>query len=479
MNELLEIISRARVDRRIINIRVAHPITGKKYPKRTIYVLLRKYANDFFKIGAEPRMIGLVGLRGTGKTTLMWQIAEHIFNNKIPIYFLNVNDITVAGFSLYDTLQNFQKVILKKKFNELNKPIVLLFDEIHDDPDWAKILKIIYDEAKTAFIVCTGSSALLLQQTADLTRRMKIEKVYPFGFIEFIAAKSFYEKDQCIFPSKDLADKIRNALFYKSSLDESYNSIIGFQKDIAEYFNKVSECFNNKKIDLLSEYIKYYNIASFLVYKEKTTILEQVIELFKKVIYEDIPKYRQSINISYERILRLLIQLAISEEINLDSLSQKTGVNRNELENILDLLDKAEFINIFNPYGGSETRIWKNRKVFFMSPSLRLSLLYKIYGMNFPNRFEGKLYEDIVAMYLRKTLGYNVLIYAKKEGKNPDFIIETMDRPLAIEVGIGKRKTSQFSNLECRYGILVSNGIKHIDKEDNYMKMPLKWFLLI
>jgi len=203
------------------------------------------------------------------------------------------------------------------------------------------------------------------------------------------------------------------------------------------------------------------------------------LSLFERIIYEDVPKYNSKIVVSGEKIKKLLNQLAISDVINVDTISQKTGIKRDELDLILDLLDKAEVLNVLNVYGGAETRIWKNKKAFFMSPSLRLALLSQIYNINIPEMYESKLYEDIVIMYLRKTLNNNIFFSFKQENKNPDFIIETMDKPIALEVGKGKTNTSQLLNIDTRYGILVTNGTTDYAIKNNVLLLPFNWFLLL
>jgi len=482
MEEILKyIVEKTIVTKRIITIKVKNPITGKKIPNRMFYELLKKYIDNFISSGAEPRMVGMAGLRGTGKTTLLWQIAEYVLKNEnIPIYFFNVNEIRTTGYSLYETLKAFEKYLLQKSFKELDTPLVLLFDEVHDDNEWTRALKILYDEATTAFILCTGSSALLLQQTADLARRMKIERIYPFRYREFITTKSFLEKNSIIYPLKGLPSDLKQIFFYSNSIDEAYNQLLQRKSFVQEYYQKVNKAFGKKGPDLISEYIKYHNIPAFIVYKEKSSILDSILGLFARVIDEDIRKLKQDISISSDIIQRLLLQLAISDEINFDVLSQKTGIRKTEIEVILDLLDKAELINILNTFGGPEVRIWKNKKIFFISPSLRLALLFIIYGANVPDRFTAKLYEDIIAMYLIKTLNNGIVsVYKQKDVQTPDFMIETMDKPLAIEVGMGKQKTNQFLNVDCRYGILLSNKISDVGRENNYIKLPLEWFLLL
>ena len=53
------------------------------YPKRDLFVTLTGYASDFIAQKAEPRLIAISGLRGVGKSTLMWQAAADIFNRGV------------------------------------------------------------------------------------------------------------------------------------------------------------------------------------------------------------------------------------------------------------------------------------------------------------------------------------------------------------------------------------------------------------
>jgi len=88
---------------------------------------------------------------------------------------------------------------------------------------------------------------------------------------------------------------------------------------------------------------------------------------------------------------------------------------------------------------------------------------------------ESKLYEDIVAMYLSKTLNNGIVsVYRQGIEKTPDFIVENVDRPLTIEVGIGKGKKDEFYHIDCRYGILLIQRICSIRREKNYIKLPLR-----
>ena len=466
-----------------IESRLTHPITKLRYPERLVYNHLRQYVTDFFNSGYEPRFIGLAGLRGVGKTTLLWQTANYIYQNHITaIYFFNVNILKSLGIDLYVALDEFQRHIIKKRFHELSEPVTLLFDEIHDDDNWSKTLKIVYDEARYAFILCTGSSALLLNQSADLVRRMRIEKIYPFMFSEFIVAKTYMKNDEkTVYPDPDISNELKEALFYSETFNEAFEKIQSIENRVNLYFDKINSDKNLLLQDLLQEYISYYNIPSFLFFKDKLSINDGILNLFKRIIYEDIPKLKPILT-DFAKIERLILRLAGSDEINPGKLSGIIGIKQNEVHEIIDILDKAELLNLLLPYGGLDTKIVKNKKAFFMSPSLRRALLSTLFGQNLPDQFRSKLTEDIIVMYLKRVLTDGIISFTTGNNEvNPDFVIETREKPILLEIGTGKTTIKQIkqSTIDYRYGLLVSNGVTCPTLKADCIQIPFSWFLLL
>ena len=483
MDEILKnYLENTVVTKTEIESNLTHPITKLRYPPRLVYDNLQKYAADFFKAGHEPRFISLAGLRGVGKTTLLWQTANYIYqNHHTDIYFFNVNTLKKLGIDLYIALVEFQKHILKKRFYELSKPITLLFDEVHDDDDWSKTLKILYDEARYAFILCTGSSALLLNSTADLARRSSIKKTYPFNFTEFVSAKSFLENTKMISIEKDLSDTLKEAICYSETPQEAFAKIKSVENSVTLYLDKIDSEINWQLHDILQDYISYYNIPNFLFFKDKLSINSGILDLINRVIYEDIPKFKPTFT-DFTKIEQLILRLAGSDEINPEKLSGIIGVKQNEINELIDILAKAELLNVLLPYGGLDTKISKNKKAFFMSPSLRRALLTTMYGQNLPDHFRSKLIEDIIVMYLRRILTDGVISFTTGNNEtNPDFVIETREKPVLLEIGTSKTTTRQIkqSNINYRYGVLISNGIISPNLIGDCIQIPLSWFLLL
>lgn len=128
------------------------------------------------EINWESRMIGLIGPRGVGKTTL---ILQYIKQNLNPIETLYV---TAEAFYFVDN-----------RITELVDRFVkhggkyLFIDEIHKYKDWAKELKLIYDYHKDLKVVFTGSSVLDIKKGAsDLSRRAVIYNMQGLSFREYL-----------------------------------------------------------------------------------------------------------------------------------------------------------------------------------------------------------------------------------------------------------------------------------------------------
>ena len=128
------------------------------------------------EINWKNRMIGLIGPRGVGKTTLVLQYIKQNLNPAETLY------VTAEDFYFVDN-----------RFTELADTFVkhggkyLFIDEIHKYKDWAKELKLIYDYYKDLKVVFTGSSVLDIKKGAsDLSRRAVIYNMQGLSFREYL-----------------------------------------------------------------------------------------------------------------------------------------------------------------------------------------------------------------------------------------------------------------------------------------------------
>ncbi len=539
-----QFLIKSKVDSEILEGSIRDEVNNL-LPKRYVFENLSQGIHDYFNHRTNIRIIGLSGLRGVGKTTLMWQLAKEIFDHySEDIYFFDIKELTQYEIKLVELFSKFEMTILENSFHKLDKPIIFLFDEIHDAENWSKSLKILYGKNKRIFIICTGSSALSLDTNPDLATLWDLNHIYPFSFSEFIQVKSWNEiieyrnflnniktnsimkmDNKLFFRNEDkflkletidnsdpeeflkeeteylknskpislkenLANNLRTAIFFSKDIDILQEKIKAMKPDINSYMEKIKNEFDTRLID---DYVFYHNIPRFFSVVNKEKILKQTEEMFQKILWEDVLKWLQKNtdeNIlpskleDIPKITKVLYQLSSSSEVNIEKIPSNTGCTKREAELFIEALTKAEILNPFLPYGGINAKINKNKKLFFMSPTLRLSLHGVLYGYDINADLRAVLYEEIIAMYLKRLLPGVSLLYVSHKGpreKSADFLIETGDVPIIIEVKTKKKDISQIakSNIRTRYGILIVSETEDYSVIDDTLVIPLSWFLLL
>ena len=474
MDELQQILENSKLTKQKINDNLLHPVLDTTdYKPREIFAEISDISDNYFNKKSAIRMVGLAGLRGTGKTTLLWQSANYIFDNYTQnIYFFNFADLIRYNIGIWDIREGFEKFIVKNYLASYKERIVLIFDEVHESPMWAKALKALFDEFRSAFILASGSSALLLQATADLVSRMLIQHVFPLNFTEYITIRK--KKSHEIF---DLQTKLKDCLFYSDTANKLFNSIQSLETGISNYF-LTNEITND---DILN-YVKFHNITRLSLETNEERIDSLISDLIKRVIYEDIPKLSEKQN-DAQNSEKILQRIAASDEINLQTLSQTIGISQNEINDNLNILSKAELLNILRPFGGIDTKINKAQKFFFMSPSIRRVLLKPLTGNKNEIDLLAKMLEDTIVLYLTRIFrNENIISFTSfKKGKNPDLIVETLPKPIIIEIGINKNTTKQISSskIKYKYGIIINSKIEKIELHNDIVIIPLKYFLLL
>jgi predicted AAA+ superfamily ATPase len=130
----------------------------------------------YSEIAWEERMIGIVGPRGVGKTTMILQYIKENLNINETLY-VQADDIYFANHTLMELVEEFSK----------NSGKYLFIDEIHKYTGWSQALKSIYDYFPQIKVVFTGSSILdILKGSADLSRRALMFKMQGLSFREYL-----------------------------------------------------------------------------------------------------------------------------------------------------------------------------------------------------------------------------------------------------------------------------------------------------
>ncbi len=190
----------------------------------------REITDSIIKTLGTAHIKDIIGVRRSGKTTVLYQVAEHLINSGVPpnnIVFLNFDDPTINATPLDTILTDIYKI---------NPDISHLFlDEIQQKDGWEQWVRVLYDTKRFTRIFLSGSSASLLSYDIGrvLSGRHITFEIMPLSFTEYLRLKGWHdlEPDNLIYNREKLLH-YQNAYLEEGGFPES----VGMDK------------FNHKKI---------------------------------------------------------------------------------------------------------------------------------------------------------------------------------------------------------------------------------------
>lgn len=363
--------------------------------------LLRETDTNFFRyiyneINWKNRMIGLIGPRGVGKTTLVLQYIKQNLNLDNTLY-VTAEDFYFADNKLIDLADAFVK--LGGKY--------LFIDEIHKYKEWAKELKLIYDYHSELNVVFTGSSILDIKKGAsDLSRRTVMYNMQGLSFREYL--KLFHNIDVNTY-----------------TLEEIINNKI----DIKEI---------EHPLPLFNDYLKqgYY---PFALDEDFDLKLQQIINQTLEV---DIPLFA-GMNVSTGRKLKQLLAI-ISNSVpfkpNMTSIATMLSASRNNIVDYCMYIEEAGMIAQLRDTTNGIRSLGKVDKIYLDNTNL----IYSLAG-NTSNI--GNIRETFFFNQLR--VKYNIF-----SSKVADFIVDD----ITFEVGGKNKGLKQIQGVE--KGYIVKDDIE-------------------
>jgi len=448
---------------------------NKKRPSRNIFVKIQSHLDKFIAGNSAFRWVTLTGLRGAGKTTILYQL--YYENKNIDGYFLALSMdevVQTLNTSIIEIVENFEEIIGRSIAN-LDKPLFLFIDEVQYDSNWGIALKTIFDKSNKVFVFSTGSAAVLINMNADVARRAIYERIYPLSFTEFVKIK--HNK----FEEKGLALELRDIIFLGDSAKDVFLKLKEKEQKINKYYLNIS------RIDF-ENYLYYGSLPFMIALGNESIIYDQINKSLERVIYKDMPQIENLSTEVINKIPAILYSIADMDAFNFSSLASRFEISRIKVGEIFSILEKTEVIHRIYPYGSHFNQITKKpSKYLFSSPAFR-AMYYKMIGNTISEEnARGKLLEDLIGMYLYRFIdGYSEfsLVYDSAQG-GADFIFKSHNNIIVIEVGVNKKESRQIvktaEKIKANYGIVISekNNQLEYDKEINVVRVPLKYFILI
>ncbi len=345
----------------------------------------------------EDRMIGIIGPRGVGKSTMVKQfILSH--PDRQDWLYVSADHTYFSSSTLTDLADEFVK--------EGGRYLVI--DEIHKYHGWSRELKQIYDSHAGLNVIFTGSSILDIKKgSADLSRRVLIFEMQGLSFREYL--KLFKNIDLPVY-----------------ALDEILAHKVTLPSDI-------------HPLPLFREYLTrgYYPFCSLPGYDIR---LQQVIAQTMEV---DIPQFA-GMNVSTARKLRKMLDI-ISKmapfKPSFMNLATELKVSKNDVPDYMLYLEQAGMIGQLRDDTGGIRGLGKVEKVYIDNPNLM-----NVLAGDEPNK--GNMRETFFFNQMRVS---NDVISSRIS----DFRIGD----ITFEVGGAKKGKKQLTGAET--GIVVRDDIEY------------------
>ena len=296
----------------------------------------KRYLYD--TIDRDLRCIGILGARGTGKTTLMLQmVKEHSAGGNDRALYVSIDSPYFQAHDLFEFARTFHQ----------HGGEVLFIDEVHKYPDWSVHIKSIYDGLPGLRVVFTGSSLLkIAKQKGDLSRRAVIYHLHGMSFREYI-------------------NFTRHTAFPPFSLEDILKDHQVLATDI---------CRDLKILRFFKQYLQSGYYPFFLEGENYYRL--RLREVINHILEVDLP-YISGIEIrQIAKIKKLLYMLAITLQFapNIVKLSEATEISRPKLYEYLEHLQDAKLLNLLCRRGRGYAILTKPDKIYLENGNLMYAI---------------------------------------------------------------------------------------------------------
>ncbi len=343
--------------------------------RRTLFTELAGYL-------ADRQVLVVRGLRRTGKTTLLFQLADHLLREGVPprrVIYYSFDDLT---WELASLARYVEEAVVRSSLRAAGR-LYLLLDEVQHLKQWAVQVKQFYDLYPNLKFVVTGSASLGIEHAAR----------------ESLAGRSYYF---------DL-----NPLSFREYLALAHN--LEPRDDLRLWERELSP--------LLGQYLAR-GLPEIVAEPDEERVRRYLWEgVTERVLYRDLPA---QYDVRDPELLRDLLLRTLHRPgwyVNLDSLSRDLHRDRRTIGRYLGYLEYACLVRTVANYRGSlAATSRKLKRAYPIHPCLSMGA----FG-DTPERFP-LLVEAAVGSHLGA--GH----YWRTNRHEVDFVVFRDGKPLAVEV---------------------------------------------
>lgn len=265
--------------------------------------------------------------------------------NNVPYLFLDGDDASVCDELSKANTEMLKSIIGKYKY--------VFIDEVQRIPNIGLKLKIMVDQIKNVQVIVSGSSTLDISDLTQepLTGRKFEFQMFPVSWNEFEA----------------------NVGYMKAQQQLELRLIYGMYPDVINNLGNEYEILKN----LVSSYL-YKDILA-LTGIRKSEVLEKILQA---------------------------LALQVGSEVSYNEIAQLVGVDKNTVNNYIDLLEKSFVVFRLNSFSRNvRNEIKANRKIYFYDNGVRNMLIGNFNNLTL-RQDKGALWENFLVTERKKLLSY-------------------------------------------------------------------------
>lgn len=366
----------------------------------------RFFRGLYHRLNWKTRFLGITGLRGTGKTTMLLQYLKYNAPDKDHLLYITADHTWFYDHSIIGLAQQFVKY----------GGTLLLIDEIHRYPRWSRELKNIYDGLPELQVIFTASSVLdILKGEADLSRRVITQELTGLSFREYLELRYQYH-----FSSISLTNLLDNP-----------GKVVDMV--LAEL----------KPLPVFNEYLQigYFPFSITQEQDSYRQLLNQVINTVMEVDLQIVEDYSASNTVKMKKLLGVIAESAPFEP-NISKIASRLEMGRDTVKTYLNNLDRARLLNLLSRSTKGVAALQKPDKIFLENTNLSYALK--------PDPERGTIRETFFVNQLHNA-GHTVEL-----AESGDFII---DGKWIFEIGGPSKGNSQIRGLKHAY--LALDDLEH------------------
>lgn len=322
--------------------------TARKLEKKILSNMPNQYKRYLFnKIDYSSQLIGIVGARGVGKTTILLQYINELKNKLSPhksLYF----SYDYPGHT------DLKLIELAEEFSKQGGEVLIL-DEIHKYQNFSQELKAIYDFYPDLKVIFSGSCASSIYNSqADLSRRVVLYKMVGLSYREFLCLKLKKK-----LPTFSLNEILNNNIEIIDSLENEFIPL--------EFFNEYLE----------QGYYPFYfsNKENYL------NLLSATINLTIDVDFVSLGLVSSSFTNKLKKLLYILSE-SNPFELNISKIAANMEVSRNTIYSYLLHLEKGGLIHPIVSSKKGLSKLAKPEKLYLNNTNM-----FYAYGGGTKNRY--------------------------------------------------------------------------------------------